>query len=145
MSLWGVADVGRVTIDFDLANYEDVLAAKKGDVDPTKVRRVRLKGIVDTGAARLVLPEQVVDQLGLTTAGEVKVRYADQRTPKRRQVRNAWIKYLGRAGDFSAIVEPKRTDALIGAILLEELDLVVDCTRQTLVPRDPNTIISEIE
>ncbi|MEX2140366.1 MAG: aspartyl protease family protein [Pirellulales bacterium] len=145
MSLRGVADVGRVTIEFDLANYDDVRSAQKGDMDPSQVRRVRMKGIVDTGAARLVLPEKVVDELGLTTAGEVKVRYADQRTAKRRQVRDAWIEYVGRGGVFSAIVEPKRVDALVGAIVLEELDLVVDCTRQTLVPRDPNTIISEIE
>jgi predicted aspartyl protease len=145
MSLRGVADVGRVTVEFDLANYEDVLAAQKGDLELAQVRRVRMKGIVGTGAARLVLPESIVDQLGLPTAGEVKVRYADQRTAKRRQVRNAWIEYVGRGGVFSAVVEPKRVDALVGAIVLEELDLVVDCTRQTLVPRDPDTIISEIE
>ncbi|MEX2015912.1 MAG: aspartyl protease family protein [Candidatus Hydrogenedentales bacterium] len=145
MSQSGVADVGRVTIEFDLANYDDVRAAQKGEMDPTQVRRVRLSGIVDTGAARLVLPEAVVDQLGLPTAGEITVRYADQRTAKRRQVRDAWIEYAGRGGVFSAVVEPKRTDALVGAIVLEELDLIVDCTRQTLIPRDPNTIISEIE
>jgi len=29
--------------------------------------------------------------------------------------------------------------------VLEDLDLVVDCTRQTLAPRDPKQIISEVE
>ena len=73
------------------------------------------------------------------------VRYADQRTARRQQVRDAWLEYAGRGGDFSAVVEPKRTDALIGAIVLEELDLIVDCATQSLRPRDPDTIISEIE
>jgi hypothetical protein len=42
-------------------------------------------------------------------------------------------------------VEPRRTTALIGAIVLEELDFIVDCARQTLRPRDPDGIVSEIE
>jgi hypothetical protein len=42
-------------------------------------------------------------------------------------------------------VEPKRKDALIGAIVLEELDLIVDGTRNEVRPRDPDRIISEIE
>ncbi len=32
-----------------------------------------------------------------------------------------------------------------GAIVLEDLDLVVDCTAQRLVPRDPRSLTSEIE
>ena len=42
-------------------------------------------------------------------------------------------------------VEPDRDSALIGAIVLEELDLVVDCVTEMLCPRDPRHIISEIE
>jgi hypothetical protein len=51
----------------------------------------------------------------------------------------------GRSSVFKAIVEPDRTEALIGAIVLEDLDLIVDCTRQKLVPRDPGGIITEVE
>ena len=46
---------------------------------------------------------------------------------------------------FTADVEPGRTDALIGAIVLEELDFVPDCTRQALLPRDPHGLFAEIE
>jgi hypothetical protein len=42
-------------------------------------------------------------------------------------------------------VEPDRTTAVIGAIVLEALDLLVDCRTQTLQPRDPSGIIAEIE
>jgi hypothetical protein len=46
---------------------------------------------------------------------------------------------------FSAIVEPDRDSALIGAIVMEDLDLLVDCVAQRLAPRDPDQIISEVE
>ena len=34
---------------------------------------------------------------------------------------------------------------MIGAIVLEELDLIPDSERQALVPRDPKGIFAEIE
>ena len=51
----------------------------------------------------------------------------------------------GRDGHFTAVVEPKRDTALIGAIVLEDLDFLADCTKGRLVPRDPDYIVSEIE
>jgi hypothetical protein len=59
--------------------------------------------------------------------------------------RGALVELLGREGVFTAVVEPKLDTALIGAIVLEELDLVVDGTTQRLHPRDPNWIVSKIE
>ena len=38
-----------------------------------------------------------------------------------------------------------RTTALLGAIVLEDLDFVADCANQRLVPRDPNRITAEVE
>jgi predicted aspartyl protease len=137
--------MGRVTVEFTVANYHDVLQAEAGALASEKVRRVALKGVVDTGSTRLVLPDTVVAKLGLPSAGQTKVRYAAQRGATRPLVRSAWVELQGRAADFDAIVEPSRTDALLGAIVLEALDFVVDCTTQTLHPRDPDGIVSEIE
>ncbi len=136
--------MGRFKVDLELANYADVHLAQAGLLDPVKVRRVRIPGVVDSGATRLVLPKSVVAQLGLPSAGKVGVRYADQRTSIRNKVKDVWLKLLGREGTFTAMVEPKRKDALIGAIVMEDLDLVIDCTTQKLHPRDPRWVISEV-
>ena len=55
------------------------------------------------------------------------------------------LKFGDRESIFNAIVEPNRESALIGAIVMEDLDLIIDCTTQQLLPRDPKQIISEIE
>jgi hypothetical protein len=60
-------------------------------------------------------------------------------------VQEVYVKLQGRDGVFTAIVEPKRRTALIGAIILEDLDFLVDCTKRRLVPRDPRYVVSEIE
>ena len=100
---------------------------------------------MDSGAARLVLPQRIVDELHLQEDGETVVRFADQRRERRPLVSNVWLQLLGRHGVFSAVVEPNRDDALIGAIVLEELDLLVDCGSQSLYPREPDAILTEIE
>jgi predicted aspartyl protease len=104
-----------------------------------------MNGLVDTGANHLVLPAQAAKQLGVPSVGKVAVRYADQRRSSRTMVENVRVDLLGRHGNFRAIVEPKRADVLIGAIVMEDLDLLVDCVTQTLQPRDPKGMIAEIE
>ncbi|MCI0334084.1 MAG: clan AA aspartic protease [Planctomycetes bacterium] len=137
--------MGRVTVEVPLANYWDVQRARRGELNPDEVRRTLVSGIVDSGAARLVLPPSVVQELELRQEGETGVRYADYRTTRRPIVGDVWLELCGRGSVFSAIVEPDRQDALIGAIVLEELDLIVDCTRNEVRRRDPDRIISEIE
>lgn len=136
---------GRFSVEVELANNQDLMGEALGVVAPSAVRRVRIRGVVDSGATRLVLPAAVVDQLGLPRSGTTAVRYADGRTAERAIVRNVQLTYAGREGIFSAIVEPARESALIGAIVMEDLDLLIDCTGQNLVPRDPKQIISEVE
>ena len=137
--------VGRFSVEFDLANYEDVVQARKGFLPLEQVRRGRISGVVDTGAARLVLPASVVAALGFAEAGQVTVRLADGRREPKTVVGDVQLEIQGRSSVFTAIVEPGRTDALIGAIVLEELDFVPDCTRQALLPRDPHGLIAEID
>jgi clan AA aspartic protease len=141
----GEKDVGRINIEVELANGEDLVLAKKGALAADQVRRVRVASLVDTGASYLVIPESIAQQLGVPEKGQAKVSYADRRTETRKVVHQVNLEVLGRDGTFKAIVEPARSDVSLGAIVLEDLDLLVDCRTQTLQPRDPNQIIAEIE
>ena len=60
----GANGVGRVHIEFDIANNEDLVRAKDGTLPRGKVRRMTIAGVVDPGAVMLVLPEAVAKQLG---------------------------------------------------------------------------------
>lgn len=48
-------------------------------------------------------------------------------------------------GPFRTLLEHDRTAALVGAIVLEEFDFLVDPGNQRLVPRDPHRILAEVE
>jgi predicted aspartyl protease len=137
--------VGRFSVELEVANHEDVVKAKSGFMPMEQVRRTRISGIVDTGPTRLVLPASVVAALGLPETGQVTAKFADGRREPKTVVGDVQVEIQGRSSVFTAIVEAGRSDALIGAIVLEELDFVPDCTRQALLPRDPHGLFAEIE
>ena len=137
--------MGRFSVDVALTNNMDLMLAQAGHLPAEKVRRMTVRGVVDTGAARLVIPKSVAVQLGVKVTGKVGVRYADGRRAVRPVVDNVHVLLQGRASVFKAAVEVKRESALIGAIVLEDLDFLVDTTQERLLPRDPKMIISEEE
>jgi predicted aspartyl protease len=141
----GVNGVGRFRVDVDVANNGDVELMYRGLLPPDQVRRETIQGVVDSGAAMLVLPQAVVKRLGLRLGNTVQIRYADGRRAQRREAKGVFLKLLGRDDTFTAVIEPRRRNALIGAIVLEALDLLVDSRTQRVVPRDPRTPIYEIE
>ena len=145
MRVIGGNGMGRISVDFQVANYGDILKSLEGTLPKSQVRRQTVRGIVDPGAAMLMLPPTIVKQLGLPPGDKIKVRYADGRRGQRRKAEGAYVELLGRHDTFTAVVEPKRDTALIGAIVLEALDLLVDCKNQCVIPRDPKGPIYELE
>jgi predicted aspartyl protease len=145
MSQQGGDPMGRVVVDFIVSNNQDMALFEGGALPPEKIRRVAIRGVVDSAANHLVLPASVVQHLGLPTPTEATVRYADRRSAVRPVAEQVSVELLGRRSVFRALVEPDRDTALIGAIVLEDLDLLVDCTNQKLYPRDPERVISEVE
>src|SRR6185437_168140 len=123
----------------------DLVRAGTGLPTSHQVRRLRTFGIVHGGAKRLVIPRSVVEQLGLHVAGTVQVRQWDGRFEQWDVARRLHLFYKGRDGVFNAVVDPAGTSLKIGAIVLQDLDLVIHWTGLDLVPRDPKQVIAEIE
>ena len=114
--------LGRFTAPISVANHEDITDMRRKKLPAAKVRRITIDGVVDSGAVRLVRLGPVVKHLGLPITGKAKVHCADGRRRTRDTAEVAYVELLGRHGTFTAVVEPKRRAALIGAIVLEDLD-----------------------
>ena len=128
----------------ELQNNDDAAAARQGFKSPEEVRSVEIDGWVDTGAEQLVLPKNVADALGVPTVGEANVRFADGRRGVRPVVGEVRLTMAGRHGVFQAVVEPGRQSALIGAVVLEYLDLLVDPVSKQCRPRDADRLLAEM-
>ena len=137
--------VGRFKVEVELANNDDLAAVRLGQLPAEKVRRVKIQGVVDSGASRLVLPTALAKQLGIPVTGKVKVTYANRASTRRDKVEGVYLELQGRHGIFNAHLEPKRDTPLIGALVLEELDFLIDPLNERIFPRDPKMLTCEAE
>ncbi len=83
----------------------------------------------------VMLPQDEVEQLGLDQGGRVIVTYADERKEERLVALGLEITIGTRAMVTDCVIGPPLSEPLIGQLVLEELDLVVDCSSKTLGPR----------
>ena len=125
--------MGEIAVALGLENYVDRSNAESGiRTDP--VRRVQLEGIVDTGAVMLMLPQNVVEQLGLETLRRAVVTYADERRDERPVAGPVAVEVCDRFMVTECVVGPPRSEPLVGQIVLEALDLIAHCANRTLTP-----------
>ena len=127
--------MGEIVASMELENAVDRDNASEGLRDESTVRRVTADGVVETGAVMLVLPEDIVDGLGLRTQRQVTVTYADERQDTRPVAGPVTVRIGNRFMIAECVVGPPASEPLIGQIVLEALDLVADCGSRTLAPR----------
>ena len=109
-------------------------------------REIELEAVIDTGATMLVLPQNVIDKLNLRKMREVKVRYANNKTEIKSIYGVVTVEMCGRAGEFNVLAEPEGAQPLVGQIILEQLDLIVDPSTRKVIPnpRSPEMPMVEI-
>lgn len=127
--------MGEIVVDVGLENVGDRELAKAGHLQEADIRRATVKAVADTGAVMLALPEDVVERLGVEIVGSVACAYADGRRGERSVAGPLTVRIGDRWMHASCVVVPTGTDALVGQVVMEQLDLVADCVTRTLGPR----------
>ena len=124
--------MGEVRVRAKLINAVDEALVRRGMLQPEQVRTYEADALVDTGAVRTILPQHVVDRLGLAVRGQRVAEYADGRKEAGNVTEPLVVDLEGRDTLEEALV--LGDEVLIGQTVLEKLDLFVDCQRQRLVP-----------
>ena len=127
--------MGKIIATIELTNTADTLAVRSGYINESAVRKHAMPAVVDTGAVLMGLPEDVVQDLGLGELESVTGVYADDRRGTRAVAGPVTVRIEGRAMITECVVLPPDSEALIGQIVLERLDLIADCQEQRLHPR----------
>lgn len=119
--------MGLVQADILLSN------PRNGDLKPIKV-----KALVDTGALHLCIPDHVAIQLDLKEQSKREVTTADGKKHLCSYVGPIEVKFEKRACFTGALV--LGDEVLLGAVPMEDMDLVISPSKQTVVvnPESPN-------
>ncbi len=108
--------------------------------------QMEIEAVIDTGATMLVLPADVIQQLHLREMRRVRVKYANGTIDDSRPVYGVvTVEIQKRAGEFNVLEEAVGTQALVGQIVLEQLDLIVDCGAGKVFPNPDSPEIPLLE
>jgi predicted aspartyl protease len=112
--------------------------------DPKK--SVEVEAVIDTAATMVVLPKSLVKELHLEKVEDVKVKYANGRVERKEVYGVVRLELKGRVGNFDVLAENEEAQPLIGQIVLERLDLVIEPSTRKLIPnpRSPEMPMIEV-
>lgn len=137
--------MGEVRAKVRLENYEDRVLYKAGNITADKIRVYELDAVVDTGAVMMLLPQDMVEALGLQAFGKIVVALANDQKIELEQAGTLTLTVAGRDMKTDCLVGPPGCEALIGQIVLERLDLIVDPVKRTLTPRPESPFLPTLK
>ena len=126
--------MGKVVIKALLSNNQDLTRLADGRIVVDQVRQQEWELIVDTGARAVGLPLSIIERLGLPPTRKVTVTLSDGSRQERQLYGELRVQVGDRDDVFSCVAKPEGAPLLLGQIVLEALDLVVDCGQQRLIP-----------
>jgi clan AA aspartic protease len=130
--------MGTVYSEIILKNALDAGKAREGLIPEQNVRTITVTAMVDTGTGSLVINEETRQKLGLAITGLRRLvkrgadTLADGASASYQVTEPVDIYWQDRSTTCRAIVAPGADSILLGVIPLEDLDLIVDPTRQVL-------------
>jgi clan AA aspartic protease len=128
--------MGAVRVPIKLTNTIDQVLVERGLLAPHLLREAETQGLVDTGALTLVVPPDIVQQLGLKIRSQQVAQFANGAQELVGVTEPVTIECEGRKTILEALVVGN--EVLIGQVVLELLDLLPDCKNQRLIPNPAN-------
>ncbi|MEM1240115.1 MAG: hypothetical protein AAGI45_09775 [Cyanobacteria bacterium P01_H01_bin.26] len=113
--------------------------ARRGELAEEQVRQLTVSAMADSGTLMLSLPQSVCTQLGLDILGEADAELADGSVVQFNIAGPVEVRFQNRRTTVEALVVLNKTDVLLGAIPMEDMDLLIDPKQQKLVlnPKSP--------
>jgi predicted aspartyl protease len=136
--------MGMVYADIILVNGEDLALFKRKKLLHSEIRQVTSKMLVDSGSYMMAINEETMIQLGLEPEEERTAQLADGSIIKLPIVSPIRVRFENRTATCSAMVLPGNTEMLLGAITIEEMDVLIHPQRNLLVVNPLHPYIAQL-
>jgi clan AA aspartic protease len=125
--------MGVVYAEIELINSADVESARRYRIGEEAIRRMRLNMLVDSGAYMMAINETIQSQMDFPFLEKRKVQLASGQVVEYDVVGPIEARFANRRAVCSAFVLPGDSEPLLGAIPMEEMDVLIHPKRQELV------------
>lgn len=133
-----------VYADIKLINGGDLEMAKRHIIGQEEVREIAVKMVVDSGAYLMAINETIQAQLGLLFIEKRKSITADGSVVEHDVVGPIIVKFANRTAVCSAIVLQGDNEPLLGAIPMEEMNVIIHPRRQELLVNPEHPYMAQL-
>ena len=137
--------MGLIYTEITLISAEDVMLARRHIIGEEEIKSVRVNALVDTGSIMLAINEEVQSQLQLPLVEKRTVQTADSRIQQLDVVGPVEVRFKNRKCITSAFVLPGDSEVLLGAIPLEEMDVLIHPQRQELIVNPDHPYMAQLK
>jgi len=125
--------MGHVYAEIEILNSIDVGMAKRNLLDKDEIKRMHLNVLVDSGAWKLCINENIQSIMDLPFVRKERFRLADGQPVEYDLVGPVLIKFAGREATCEAIVFPGDTRPILGVVPMQSLNLIIDPQQHKLL------------
>ena len=125
--------MGLVYAEITLINGDDLAMVRRNIIGEDEVRKVNVNMMADSGAYMLCINESIQEQLQLPFAEKKKLITGDGSIHEFDVVGPVQVIFQDRLASCNAIVLPGDNEPLLGAIPMEEMDVLIHPKRQELI------------
>lgn len=136
-------DMGRVYAEIDVIASDDLALVRKGYLNAHEVRKMPVKFLVDSGADYLAINEHIKTQLNLAVLEERVFQLADGQEITFEVVGPVDLRFFNRQCTCRAVVLPGNAEPLLGAIPMEDMDVIIHPKSFTLSINPDNPYIAK--
>jgi clan AA aspartic protease len=137
--------MGLVYADIELINADDLAMVRRYKIGEDEVKRMTVKMMVDTGSVYMCINETVREQLDLAVLERRKGQLADGSIVEYDVVGPIEVKFKNRRCVVDAMVLPGDNEMLLGAIPLEDMDILVHPHRQELIVNPEHPYVAQMK
>ena len=117
----------------ELINGYDLENARRHIIGEEEVKRMTVNMLADSGSLMLCINEAIQEQLQFPVDEKRKAETADGRIVECDVVKGVELRFKNRKTTCRAMVLPGNTEPLLGAIPLEDMDVLIYPQRQELI------------
>jgi clan AA aspartic protease len=132
--------MGFVRASLELINASDISNFEGGFIPESSIRKMHITALVDSGSVMMAINETVKEQLGLKVRDRRKIELADGTVRELEVVGPIEVRFENRMSTVNAMVLPGNQEPLLGAIPMEEMDVLIHPNKERLIvnPEHPN-------
>lgn len=125
--------MGLVYAEITLINSDDIALNRRGYLQKEEIRQMQVTVMVDSGSTMLAINENVKNQLGLVVIYKQSAQLADGTFLDLEVVGPVEVRFENRIATCNAMVLPGHNEVLLGAIPMEEMDVLIHPKENRLI------------